>query len=122
MQKFYSDLFHLPLMQKLLFSFISHFFHGEGFIRVNFAFSHSEVLILIHFVFFLCRSCYSCSFHLPPMQKDISSYISPFRLLLVQKLLFLFPLSSSHGEVVILLHFILFSCRGSYSCSFHTPP
>ena len=119
MQKFYSHLFHLPLMQKLLFSFISHFFHGEGFIRVNFAFSHSEVVILIHFVFFLCRSCYSCSFHLPPMQKLLFSFVS---VLLMQKLLFLFPLGSPYGEVVILLHFILLSCRGSYSCSFHTPP
>lgn len=113
-------------MQKLLSLFIS-------------SSLHTEVFILVSFIFFSNRSCYLRPFHLPPIQKLLFLFISqlfPEIVLFVQftspmqKLSFLFILSCCNREVIILLHltlllcascflvnFTFLSCRGCYSCS-----
>ena len=80
-------------MQKLLFLIMSPSFHAE-------------VVILLHFNFLLCRSCYSRLFHLP----------------LMERLLFLLMSPSSNAEVVIFVYFIFFPWRSCYSRSLHLPP
>lgn len=106
-------------MQKLLFSPISSFSHAEVIIVFHFTFLPWRRFYSIFIRILLFRSCNSCSFCLPSMQKLLFLFVSVF---LMQKLLFLFILCSSHGEVVILVHFIFLSCRSPCSCSLHIPP
>lgn len=76
-------------MQKLLLLFISSSYDVE-------------VLIPISYTFSKCRSCFSCSFYLPLMQKFLFFFL--FYLLL------------------ILVDFTFLQHRSSYSCWFHGPP
>lgn len=89
-------------MQKLLLLFISSSYDVE-------------VLIPISYTFSKCRSCFSCSFYLPLMQKFLSFFCFTF-------FLFLLILPSSNTEVLILVDFTVLLCRRYYSCSFMLLP
>lgn len=102
---------------KLVFLFISYFFHTEVVILNLFLLFHAEVAVFVHVTFFLVEvvilvhfiflSCRSFCSH--------SHFSFPFILPRSHELLLLFILPTSHA--VILVHFISLSCRG---CSFHS--
>ena len=97
---FYSHSCYLPPM--LLSLFMS-------------PYSHAEIIILVNFTLFPCKSCYCCSFHLRSINNCYSHsfYLPPM-------LFSLFMSPYSHAEVVILVHFTFFPCRNCYSRSFHS--